>query len=98
MRKFFKKFLAASMVMTMACGCFAGCGSEEKKEETITLTVYSELANVAGEQVGWSAKIPKDKFNVISIKTSTRTIKSKTMIPMSIPIASKKLLICMLPI
>ncbi len=65
MRKFMKKFLAMSMAMTMACGCFAGCGSEEAEEETITLTVYSELANVAGEQVGWSAKILKDKFNVV---------------------------------
>lgn len=65
MRKFLKKFAAMSMAVTMACGCFAGCGSEEEENRTITLTVYSETANVAGEQVGWSAKVLKDKFNVV---------------------------------
>ncbi|MCD7709579.1 MAG: hypothetical protein LUI02_06870 [Clostridiales bacterium] len=33
--------------------------------DPVTLTVFSELANYSGEQLGWSAKILKDKFNVI---------------------------------
>ncbi|MDF2484522.1 MAG: hypothetical protein K0R46_690 [Herbinix sp.] len=33
-------------------------------EETVTLTVYSQLANYNGEQLGWFAKILLDKFNV----------------------------------
>lgn len=65
MRKFLKKFMAMAMAVTMTCGCFAACGSEEKEDDTITLTVYAQTANVAGEQVGWSAKILKDKFNVV---------------------------------
>lgn len=35
-----------------------------KPDETVTLTVYSQLANFQGEQTGWFAKIMKDKFNV----------------------------------
>ncbi|MGB4388646.1 MAG: extracellular solute-binding protein, partial [Caldicoprobacterales bacterium] len=34
-------------------------------EETVTLTVYSQLANFSGEQVGWFAQIMKEKFNVV---------------------------------
>ena len=30
----------------------------------VELTVYSQLANFSGEQLGWSAEILKDKFNV----------------------------------
>ncbi len=33
-------------------------------KETVTLTVYSQLANYNGEQLGWFAKILLDKFNV----------------------------------
>lgn len=33
-------------------------------KDTVTLTVFSELANFQGEQTGWYAKILKDKFNV----------------------------------
>lgn len=65
MRKFLKKFMAMAMAVTMTCGCFAACGSEEKEDDAITLTVYAQTANVAGEQVGWSAKILKEKFNVV---------------------------------
>lgn len=48
-------------------------GGEEVKEadlsdiipdETVTLTVYSQLANYEGEQIGWFADIMKEKFNV----------------------------------
>ncbi len=33
-------------------------------KDTVTLTVYSQLANYSGEQIGWFAKILLDKFNV----------------------------------
>ncbi|MDP4088284.1 MAG: hypothetical protein Q8930_03295, partial [Bacillota bacterium] len=33
-------------------------------KDTVTLTVYSQLANFQGEQGGWFAKVLKDKFNV----------------------------------
>ncbi|MDR2750964.1 MAG: extracellular solute-binding protein, partial [Clostridiales bacterium] len=33
-------------------------------EKTVTLDVYSQLANYSGEQVGWFAKVMLDKFNV----------------------------------
>lgn len=33
--------------------------------ETVTLDVYDQLANYSGEQIGWFAKIMKDKFNVV---------------------------------
>lgn len=34
-------------------------------DKPVTLTVFSELANYSGEQMGWSAKILLDKFNVV---------------------------------
>lgn len=34
-------------------------------EETVTLTVYTQLANFSGEQVGWFAQIMKERFNVV---------------------------------
>ena len=33
-------------------------------DKTLTLTVYSQLANYSGEQLGWAAALLKDKFNV----------------------------------
>lgn len=33
-------------------------------KDTVTLTVYSQLSNYSGEQLGWFAKIMLDKFNV----------------------------------
>jgi multiple sugar transport system substrate-binding protein/putative aldouronate transport system substrate-binding protein len=34
-------------------------------KETVTLDVYSRTANYSGEQIGWFAKVIKDKFNVV---------------------------------
>lgn len=34
-------------------------------EETITLDVYTQLANYSGEQIGWFAQVMKEKFNVV---------------------------------
>lgn len=39
-------------------------GNSQKSEEPVTLTVYSQLANYSGEQIGWFAKVLLDKFNV----------------------------------
>lgn len=33
-------------------------------DETVTLDVYSQLANYSGEQIGWFGKVMLDKFNV----------------------------------
>lgn len=33
-------------------------------KETVTLTVYSQLSNFTGEQLGWFGKVMLDKFNV----------------------------------
>lgn len=33
-------------------------------KDTVELTVYSQLANYSGEQIGWFAQVMKDKFNV----------------------------------
>lgn len=65
--------LASVMVFsTVACsgsstpsnGTAAGGTDSARQEETVTLTVYSQLANFSGEQVGWFAKVLLDKFNV----------------------------------
>lgn len=66
--KIAKRFLALALAMVMICSIFVGCdnGSEGgKKEEPITLTVFSELANFSGEQTGWVAKMLLEKFNVV---------------------------------
>lgn len=63
MKTMVKKIIALLLAAVMICGMFAGCGSS--KDETITLTVFSELANYSGEQVGWIAQLLKEKFNVV---------------------------------
>lgn len=34
-------------------------------EETITLNVYTQLANYSGEQIGWFGQVMKERFNVV---------------------------------
>lgn len=34
-------------------------------EETVTITIYSQVANYSGEQKGWMADVLLDKFNVV---------------------------------
>lgn len=58
-----KKAIALGLVATMSLGVATGCGSK-KKNEVITLTVFSQRANSSGEQQGWSAKLLLDEFNV----------------------------------
>jgi putative aldouronate transport system substrate-binding protein len=59
-----KKVVALLLVMVLALSSLAGCGSKSSKKGPITLTVYSQLANYNGEQIGWFAKVMLDKFNV----------------------------------
>lgn len=56
-----KRIMALLLAAIMVSGLLAGCG---KKEDYITLTIYSQLANYSGEMQGWFAQILKDKFNV----------------------------------
>lgn len=65
MKKNLKKVLCLLMVCVMLCGMFAGCSETGKKDDPITITVFSELANTSGEQGGWSGKMFLEKFNVI---------------------------------
>ena len=46
---------------TEATGTTSG---DSKSDEPITLTVFSQRANYSGEQIGWSAEVLKEKFNV----------------------------------
>lgn len=65
MRKGFLKKSAALLMMSSLVVSVVGCGSfGSKKSETITLDVYSQLANYSGVQTGWIADILKKKFNV----------------------------------
>lgn len=34
-------------------------------KETVTLNVYTQLANYSGEQIGWFGQVMKEKFNVV---------------------------------
>lgn len=34
-------------------------------KDTLTLNVYTQLANYSGEQIGWFAQVMKEKFNVV---------------------------------
>lgn len=68
-KKLASMLLISSMVigpMAMLSGCTKT--SEEKKEnkkqETVTLDVFSSLSSYAGLQEGWMAQVLKEKFNV----------------------------------
>lgn len=61
-KKALSMVMAASL-LTGATSMLSGCGSS-KKNEVITLDVYSQLANYSGIQTGWIADILKEKFNV----------------------------------
>lgn len=59
-----KRALAMGLVGVTALAGITGCGSKNKGDEFITITVFSQRANFNGVQGGWSAKILKEKFNV----------------------------------
>ncbi len=60
-----KRMLALLLALSMAFGLLSGFTFGKKSDDTITLTIFSELANSSGEQVGWIAKMLKEKFNVV---------------------------------
>lgn len=71
MKKGWKRAGALLLSMTMLLGILIGCGSNSTSTssgtdgDTVTLTVYSELANYSGEQAGWVSQMLLDKFNVV---------------------------------
>jgi len=55
--------LVLSLMLLVSAAAVIPAAAEEYREP-ITLTMYSGLANFAGEQGGWFAKELKDRFNV----------------------------------
>ncbi len=80
LKKVISSLLVAALTAGMLTGCGGGNASSANgesasanaggnsgnaaNEETITLTVFSELANYSGEMQGWFAKELLNKFNV----------------------------------
>ncbi len=62
MNSIIKRTTAILLALTI-CLFPLGC-SGRKEKQTITLTVFSQVANYSGEQVGWFADIMLEKFNV----------------------------------
>ena len=58
-----KKILSLVLVLMMMLSIVPMASAEEYREP-ITLTVFSQVANFAGEQPGWFGKELKDRFNV----------------------------------
>lgn len=58
-----KKILSLVLALMMMLSIVPMAGAEEYREP-ITLTVFSQVANYAGEQPGWFGKELKDRFNV----------------------------------
>ena len=58
-----KKLVSLVLALMMMLSIVPMAGAEEYREP-ITLTVFSQLANYAGEQPGWFGKEIKDRFNV----------------------------------
>ena len=58
-----KKLVSLVLALMMLLSALPMAIAEEYREP-ITLTVFSQLANYAGEQPGWFAKEIKDRFNV----------------------------------
>lgn len=59
-----KKFLAMVLTLCLLVTAMPVISLAEDYREPITLTVFSEVANFAGEQAGWFGKELKDRFNV----------------------------------
>ena len=58
-----KKVLALVLTLMMLCSALPMAFADDYREP-ITLTVFSQVANFAGEQTGWFAKEVKDRFNI----------------------------------
>ena len=59
-----KKLLALALSLCLLLAAMPVVSLAEDYREPITLTVFSEVANFAGEQSGWFAKEVKDRFNI----------------------------------
>ena len=59
-----KKILSLVLSLMLLVSMAAIPAVAEDYREPITLTMFSQLANFAGEQGGWFAKALKDRFNV----------------------------------
>ena len=63
-----KKLLTLVLALALCLGAVPMAASAESVVDrdgpTITLDVYSQLANFSGIQQGWGAVMLKDKFNV----------------------------------
>ena len=59
-----KKFLSLALALVMLLGLLPLSAMAESTEPYWEIQIYSELANYAGLQTGWFAKLLKDKFNV----------------------------------
>ena len=61
-----KKVVALLLSMAMVVATFTGCGKGEAASsgDTIVVEVYDEAANIQGTQIGWFAKVVKDRFNI----------------------------------
>lgn len=57
---------AAALTPAMAAGDMEGVTASDSviPEETVELTVYTQLANYSGEQIGWFAQVMEERFNV----------------------------------
>lgn len=66
-KKAMKRVISVALVAVMGCTLLAGCkgSGSGSDDDVITITVFSELANLSGEQTGWSAKMLKEKFNIV---------------------------------
>ncbi len=63
MKLIFRRTTAIFLALII-CLSLTGCGARRQKAP-ITLTVFSQVANYSGEQVGWFADLMLEKFNVI---------------------------------
>ena len=59
-----KKFLSLALALMMLMGMLPLTAMADSTEPYWEIQIYSELANYAGLQTGWFAKLLKDKFNV----------------------------------
>jgi hypothetical protein len=70
-KKTMKKILSLVLSLILLVSMAAIPAVAEDYREPITLTMFSQLANYAGEQGGWFAKELKDRFNVTLKYVST---------------------------
>ncbi len=58
-----KKLIALVLCLTMVAASLTGCG-KKGSGDTLVIEVYDAAANFQGTQVGWFAKVVKDRFNI----------------------------------